>query len=251
MRIGVDLGGTKIESIAISATGDEIARKRIETPKGDYKGTLEAIRLVVRAVEEKISNSNDHIRPAVGIGIPGSLKRQSNVVQNSNSTWIIGKNIKKDVEDIVTFCTEKSIDVSDIKNDDSNGNGDNGSYLIAKEIRHPIIERIQTNLEYVTNDIHLGNNEKDNKNDNINGMIITGLNGVGKSVLIKMVATSIIMAQSGMYVPASIYKYFPYNEKFDRAPLAAWKTHLYLLVLRDKKGRCILILSGQLVVARR
>ena len=52
MRIGVDLGGTKIEAIAISATGDEIARKRIETPKGDYIGTLEAIRLVVRAVEE-------------------------------------------------------------------------------------------------------------------------------------------------------------------------------------------------------
>ena len=101
MRIGVDLGGTKIEAIAISATGDEIARKRIETPKGDYKGTLEAIRLVVRAVEEKISNSNDHIRPTVGIGIPGSLKRQSNVVQNSNSTWIIGKNIKKDVEKIL------------------------------------------------------------------------------------------------------------------------------------------------------
>ena len=97
MRIGVDIGGTKIEAIAISTTGDEIARKRIETPKGDYKGTLEAIRLVVRTVEEKISNSNDHIRPAVGIGIPGSLKRQSNVVQNSNSTWIIGKNIKKDV----------------------------------------------------------------------------------------------------------------------------------------------------------
>ena len=101
MRIGVDLGGTKIEAIAISATGDEIARKRIETPKGDYKGTLEAIRLVVRAVEEKIRNSNDHIRPTVGIGIPGSLKRQSNVVQNSNSTWIIGKNIKKDVEQIL------------------------------------------------------------------------------------------------------------------------------------------------------
>ena len=101
MRIGVDLGGTKIEAIAISATGDEIARKRIETPKGDYKGTLEAIRLVVRAVEEKISNTNDHIRSTVGIGIPGSLKRQSNVVQNSNSTWIIGKNIKKDKEKII------------------------------------------------------------------------------------------------------------------------------------------------------
>ena len=52
MRIGIDLGGTKIEAIVINEAGDEIARERIDTPKYDYKGTLEAIRSIVEKVEK-------------------------------------------------------------------------------------------------------------------------------------------------------------------------------------------------------
>ena len=101
MRIGIDLGGTKIEAIVINEAGDEITRERIDTPKNDYKGTLEAIKHIVKIVEGQITNPNNHKRPTVGLGIPGSIKNQNNVVQNSNSTWIIGKNIKKDVEKIL------------------------------------------------------------------------------------------------------------------------------------------------------
>ena len=101
MRIGIDLGGTKIEAIVINEAGDEIARERIDTPKHDYKGTLEAIGQIVETVEKKIAEPNNHRRATVGLGIPGSIKKHTKVVQNSNSTWIIGKNIKKDVEKIL------------------------------------------------------------------------------------------------------------------------------------------------------
>lgn len=83
------------------------------------------------------------------------------------------------------------------------------SYVKAKQLRHPITERISSDTEYVPNDIELGIDSKD-------GMIITGLNGVGKSVLIKMVATSIIMAQSGMFVAAEEFEYAPYNHIISR-----------------------------------
>ena len=101
MRIGIDLGGTKIEAIVINEAGDEIARERIDTPKYDYKGTLEAIGQIVETVEKKITEPINYRRATVGLGIPGSIKNRKKVVQNSNSTWIIGKNIKKDVEKIL------------------------------------------------------------------------------------------------------------------------------------------------------
>lgn len=83
------------------------------------------------------------------------------------------------------------------------------SFVKATNLRHPITERLCNSVGYVTNDIVLGC-------DNIDGMIITGLNGVGKSVLIKMVATSIILAQCGMFVPASNFAYTPYNHIMSR-----------------------------------
>tara|TARA_B100001248_G_scaffold260222_2_gene247867 strand:- start:1667 stop:4702 length:3036 start_codon:yes stop_codon:yes gene_type:complete len=85
---------------------------------------------------------------------------------------------------------------------------ENKSSIDALDLRHPITEHLCSQTEYVTNDIKLGYD--------IDGMIITGLNGVGKSVLIKMIATSVIMAQCGMYVPAKTYKYSPYNHIMSR-----------------------------------
>ena len=76
-------------------------------------------------------------------------------------------------------------------------------YVNAKQMRHPIVERI-IDFEYVPHDICIGD-------DNLKGMLIYGLNSSGKSVLMKQVAISVIMAQSGMYVPASKYEYSPYH----------------------------------------
>jgi DNA mismatch repair protein MutS len=84
------------------------------------------------------------------------------------------------------------------------------SYIDAKELRHPIVEKIRIFEKYVPNDIQL--------NCNNNGILLYGVNSSGKSCLGKSVALSIIMAQVGMFVPASTFTYYPYNEIFTRIP---------------------------------
>jgi fructokinase len=84
-RIGVDLGGTKIEALALDAAGREVFRKRIPSPRGDYRATLAAIAGLVREAGEG----------SVGVGIPGALSRATGLVKNANSTWLIGKPLKE------------------------------------------------------------------------------------------------------------------------------------------------------------
>ena len=92
-RIGVDLGGTKIEALALDPRGNELIRKRIQTPKGDYPGTVGAVSGLVREIEAKLRQKS-----RVGIGIPGALSRVSGLVKNANSTWLIGQDLKGDLE---------------------------------------------------------------------------------------------------------------------------------------------------------
>ena len=86
VRIGVDLGGTKIEAIALGADGREVFRKRVSTPRGDYDATVSAIAGLVKDAGEG----------SVGIGIPGSMAGP--LVKNANSHWLIGKPFKADLE---------------------------------------------------------------------------------------------------------------------------------------------------------
>jgi fructokinase len=91
MRIGIDLGGTKIEAIALD--GDTVVfRRRIPTPH-DYDGTLNAIGGLVEAIEGKSGPT-----ATVGIGIPGVVSRTTGVVKNANSTWLIGRPLLRDLE---------------------------------------------------------------------------------------------------------------------------------------------------------
>ena len=92
-RIGVDLGGSKIEAIALDDSGKTLVRKRILTPRGDYAGTVTAVADLVREIEEKLSK-----RARVGVGIPGALSRATGLVKNANSTWLIGRDLKADFE---------------------------------------------------------------------------------------------------------------------------------------------------------
>jgi len=86
MRIGIDLGGTKIEGIALDDAGQELARHRIATPRGDYDGTLRAVRALVDRLE------SDHPgRASVGVGMPGAISPATGLVKNANSTWLIGR----------------------------------------------------------------------------------------------------------------------------------------------------------------
>ena len=84
------------------------------------------------------------------------------------------------------------------------------SFIDVKDIRHPIVEKIHTSTEYITNDIHLGKqNEKD-------GILLFGTNACGKSTFMKAIGLNIIMAQAGLYVSASSFKYQPYTQIFTR-----------------------------------
>ena len=92
MRIGVDLGGTKIEAIALSAKGQELARRRVSTPH-DYASCVDAIADLVREVEEVAGE-----RGTVGIGIPGTIVPRTGLVKNANSVWLNGQPLGHDLE---------------------------------------------------------------------------------------------------------------------------------------------------------
>lgn len=96
MRIGIDLGGTKIEGIAIDQNGNECFRKRINSPQGHYQNTLTAIGDLVNEIETYAKE-----KCTVGIGIPGTISPQTGLVKNSNSTWLIGQPLKTDLESLL------------------------------------------------------------------------------------------------------------------------------------------------------
>jgi fructokinase len=92
MRIGIDLGGTKIEGIAIAPDGREIVRRRITAPRGDYRRTLDAVAGLVGEIERELGE-----RATVGVGIPGTLSPATGLVKNANSTWLIGEPLGDDL----------------------------------------------------------------------------------------------------------------------------------------------------------
>lgn len=96
MRIGIDLGGTKIEAVALDLSGIERFRKRVPTPAGDYQGTLNAIRELVEQAERSIGAAC-----TVGLGAPGAISPFSGRVKNSNSTCLNDKPLREDLEAIL------------------------------------------------------------------------------------------------------------------------------------------------------
>ena len=91
MKIGIDLGGTKTESILIDDSGKEIFRKRIKTEK-NYKGTIEGIISLINEIETKFGNVS-----SIGIGMPGIVSNETSLVKNANSIWLNGQPLKKDL----------------------------------------------------------------------------------------------------------------------------------------------------------
>ena len=96
MRIGIDLGGTKIEIIALDDDGRTLARRRVATPQGDYAGTLAAVAGLVEAVEGELGR-----RGTVGVGTPGALSRRSGLIKNANSTCLIGQSLLTDLQGLL------------------------------------------------------------------------------------------------------------------------------------------------------
>jgi len=93
MRIGIDLGGTKIEAIALGGDGDTLFRQRVPTPRDDYAGTIRAIGSLVAAAESATGRSG-----SIGIGMPGTISPATGLVKNANSVWLNGRPLHVDLE---------------------------------------------------------------------------------------------------------------------------------------------------------
>ncbi|MFT3808419.1 MAG: ROK family protein [Micropepsaceae bacterium] len=94
MRIGIDLGGTKIEGVILGAGHSIAARKRVATPQGDYEGTVAAIAALVQDLTQQAPTP---AATPVGISMPGALSLRSGLVKNANSTCLIGKPLDRDL----------------------------------------------------------------------------------------------------------------------------------------------------------
>jgi len=92
VRIGIDLGGTKIEAVSLAGNGSEGFRRRIATPRGDYDATIEAVAGLVADAERTAG------RASVGVGIPGVISPATGLVKNANSTWLNGRPLRDDLE---------------------------------------------------------------------------------------------------------------------------------------------------------
>lgn len=92
MQIGVDLGGTKIEAAALDSDGTVIVRRRVPTPRRDYKATIGAITELVQQLEQEIGR-----RGSIGVGIPGSLSATTGLIRNANSTWLLDQPLDRDL----------------------------------------------------------------------------------------------------------------------------------------------------------
>ncbi len=92
MRIGVDLGGTKVEAIALDEAGHSLQRIRVATPKGDYAATVAAIAGLVRKLEDAAQQTG-----SVGVGIPGTIVAATGLVKNANSLWLNGMPLAHDL----------------------------------------------------------------------------------------------------------------------------------------------------------
>lgn len=96
MRLGIDLGGTKIEIAALAPDGAELLRRRVPTPREDYPGTLAAIAGLVEQAESDLGR-----RGSLGIGIPGAQSRVTGLIKNANSTWLIGRPLRHDLQTLL------------------------------------------------------------------------------------------------------------------------------------------------------
>jgi fructokinase len=97
MRIGIDLGGTKIEGIVLSNDGTVLAKQRINSPRGDYRDILHAIAGVVATLEKQAGRRHNRI----GVGTPGAVSPVSGLMRNSNSIELNGQPLKTDLETLL------------------------------------------------------------------------------------------------------------------------------------------------------
>ena len=92
IRIGIDLGGTKIEVLALDRSGQELARHRVATPRHDYEGSIKLMADLVARLESETGRSG-----TVGVAIPGTISTVTGLIKNANSVWLNGKPLDQDL----------------------------------------------------------------------------------------------------------------------------------------------------------
>jgi len=97
MTIGIDLGGTKIEAVALDASGAEIFRERMATPRHDYAATITAVAALAARAGASLAKGQAR-QTGVGVAIPGTVSRVTGLIKNANSTWLNGKPLQSDLE---------------------------------------------------------------------------------------------------------------------------------------------------------
>lgn len=107
IRIGIDLGGTKIAAVAMAADGTALAELRTPTPREDYPATLDAIRRLVARLEADAGAT-----AKVGVGMPGSISPATGLVQNANSTWLNGRPFDRDLAQCLGRCVRVANDAN-------------------------------------------------------------------------------------------------------------------------------------------
>jgi fructokinase len=105
MRIGIDLGGTKISGIVLDPMGKQQAYERVATPVGDYRQTLQAIVDLIAQLEQQTATAQ-----SIGIGTPGALSPATGLMRNSNSTCLNGMPLKQDIETLLGRTIQMSND---------------------------------------------------------------------------------------------------------------------------------------------
>jgi fructokinase len=118
MRIGIDLGGTKIECAALDSDGSIIFRRRVATPRHDYDATLVAISLLVSDCEQETGR-----RGTVGIGHPGATSPATGFIKNANSTWLNGRPLREDLERVLGRPLRLANDANCFALSEANPNG--------------------------------------------------------------------------------------------------------------------------------
>jgi len=107
MRIGIDLGGTKIEAIALSDEGETLMRHRVDTPSDDYSAILRAIADLTKHIENECAQT-----ASIGIGTPGAISPGSQYLRNSNTVCMNGQLLKRDIEQ----CLNREVRMSNDAN---------------------------------------------------------------------------------------------------------------------------------------
>lgn len=125
MRIGIDLGGTKIEGISIDSAGEELGRLRVATPQGDYEATLQQIVGIVQALEACTNR-----KATVGVGIPGTVSPATGLIKNANSTCLIGHALDQDLEALLKRPVRLANDANCFTMSEANDGAATGAELV-------------------------------------------------------------------------------------------------------------------------